>query len=191
MADKSEKDLNVERGGDKSPTQPSNRRLRLILSLALLAVVVGYVWYASEPPVGPFENHRAPDFSVMNLDGEFITLADVTGKPVLINFWATWCLPCLEEMPVIQSLHDRRGDEFHVVAVSDETLGPVSRYIERYEYTFPVYLDVDRSMHEAYLVQFMPTSLFLDAQGIVRGIHIGAMNEEQLEAYLDQLIASR
>lgn len=158
------------------------------LWVAAVAVIAGVLWYYGQPATGPFAGERAPNFEVTTLDQDRIAFESLLDKPVLINFWATWCLPCLEEMPAIQALYEKYPGAFHVMAISDEPLDTVTRYLEDFDYTFPIYLDPRGEVGRTYLVQAMPTSLFIDQRGIIRTRHIGQMTAEQMEQYLQPLL---
>lgn len=155
--------------------------------LGVAAGIAVVVWLYGQPPAGPFAGERAPDFTVTALDGESVTLQSLRGKPVFVNFWATWCLPCLEEMPEIEELYREYPGRFHVVAVTDEPRTTVTRYLQSFDYTFPIYLDNRGEMGRSYLVRAMPTSLFIDERGVIRARHVGQINRAQMEHYLRQL----
>lgn len=171
-------------------TAASRRTRRRIASVGVLLALLGlgYAWLAKNPPVGPFVGEQAPPFDLVTFDGSSFTLGDLGGRPVFINFWATWCPPCLEEMPVIQKMHEKYGDALAIVAVTDEPI-PVARpYIAEHGYTFPVYVDPGGIMTGEYLVQALPTSVFIDASGVIRIRHTGQLNEEEMEAYIRRIL---
>lgn len=172
-----------------SSLKKERRRRTLLVWAGGIIVVALVLWRFGQPPVGPYEGERAPQATLTLLDsGERIELSSLRGKPVFINFWATWCLPCREEMPAIQALYDEHPGAFHVVAVSDEPAETVRAYVEEFGFTFPIYLDPRGEMGRAYHVLAMPTSLFLDEAGVIRARHIGQMTREQMEQYLRQLV---
>lgn len=160
----------------------------LIPLLVVAAVAAAIFWFGKSPEEGAFPGNRMPSFAVMDLQGQLVTADAFGGKPLFINFWATWCEPCRYEMPEIQELYDQAGGAFEVVAVSDEPLPTVQRYLDAYGYTFPVFLDVDRSMNQDFLVRALPTSVFVDARGIIREVHVGQLTREQMEAYLARIV---
>ena len=172
------------------PTASSGVTSRRIAAAAVLvaALLLGYVWLTKNPPTGPFEGEQAPPFELVALDGTAFASESLRGRPVFINFWATWCDPCLEEMPIIQRMHEKYGEALAIVAVTDEPVPVASRYIAKYGYTFPAYVDPGGFMTEDYLVHFFPTSLFVDASGVIRGRHAGQLSEEQMEAYIRRIL---
>jgi thiol-disulfide isomerase/thioredoxin len=130
----------------------------------------------------------APDFSLSSLDGRTIRLSELQGKPVLINFWATWCGPCIEEMPLIQEYYQRYPDRFTVLAINpDEPRADVQQFVDDYKLTFPVLFDQGGKVEQLYRLRGTPTSFWVDASGILQVQHIGPMSSEQLSGYLSEL----
>lgn len=135
-----------------------------------------------QPEVGSY----APDFALPSLDGEQIRLSELRGQRVLLNFWATWCGPCRQEMPAIQARYNR-GD-FAVLAVDfGETRQQVQSFVDEIGVALPVVLDEDGSVQELYRVRGYPTTFFIDAEGIIRFLHIGEMSTEDIDNYLNQM----
>ncbi len=149
----------------------------------------------AEVPVGLSVGQRAPDFTVELLDGRTVSLSDFRGRPVLINFWATWCGPCREEMPDFQTIYDLQGgeDRFVVLAVNFmEARSDVAAFIEELKITFPVALDPDGRINgDLYrsAIPGYPTSLLLDADGIIAAHFPGVVRGAELLAALEDLRA--
>lgn len=136
----------------------------------------------------PVVGANAPDFTLENLDGSKISLLDMRGKYVLINFWATWCGPCRIEMPDIQEKFEKHSPDFHVLAINfDEPKPQVQSFVEELGLTFDVLLDPGGEIQSLYRVRGYPTSVFVDQAGIIKVVHIGLMTEEQLSSYLMDL----
>ncbi|MCL4257191.1 MAG: TlpA family protein disulfide reductase [Anaerolineales bacterium] len=134
----------------------------------------------------PVVGSPAPEFVLPNLDGEQVRLSDLRGQRVLLNFWATWCGPCRQEMPAIQARYTH-GD-FAVLAVDfGETRQQVQRFIDEIGVDLPVLLDADGSVQELYRVRGYPTTFFIDAQGVIRFFHIGEMSAADIDNYLKQM----
>lgn len=129
----------------------------------------------------------APDFTLMNLSGEEVSLSDYRGKIVLINFWATWCGFCDMEMPDLQRL-DEENDDLVVLAVDVmEDKETVQQYIDEGGYSFEVVLDEKGDISKTYLVSGFPTSYFVDPDGILLGGVPGMMTYDQMNEILDSI----
>jgi peroxiredoxin len=130
----------------------------------------------------------APDFTLQTVDGETIRLADLRGKVVALNFWATWCAPCRLEMPALQDQADAFPDRLAVLGVNfDENAEAVAAFRQEVDVDFPLLLDPGADVQRLYRVLGYPTTFFIDEQGTIRFQHVGLMSEEQLEEYLVRL----
>jgi peroxiredoxin len=139
--------------------------------------------------VAPEEGALAPDFTLLNTEGESVQLSQFKGQPVLINFWATWCAPCLIEMPVFQDRFEKYNqDGLRIFAVDfDEPKEDVVFFREELGLTFDLLLDPGGEIQSLYRILGYPTSYFVDPEGVIRAQHIGIMTESQLDGYLDQI----
>ncbi|WP_425449020.1 TlpA family protein disulfide reductase [Dethiothermospora halolimnae] len=126
---------------------------------------------------------EAPDFTLENLDGDLVSLSDHEGEIVFINFWASWCPPCKEEMPDINKLYlEKKDDNFTVLAVnSGEEKSTASKFIKEGEYEFPVLLDIDQDISIRYLVTGLPKTVIVDGEGMIRYVKIGIMNYPEMK----------
>ena len=130
----------------------------------------------------------APAFTLKNTEGAEIALADHRGQVVLINFWATWCPPCRQEMPGIQAMFEAHQGDLAILAIdNDEPLPLVLEFQKEFGLTFDILMDPAARVQTQYMIRSYPTSLFVDKNGIIRFIHIGLMTESQLGDYLSQL----
>lgn len=134
----------------------------------------------------------APDFTVFGANGEIVSLSDYEGKPVVLNFWASWCGPCKMEMPEFEAAYLELGDEvqFLMVNVTDgsrDTVDIASEFIEEQGYTFPVYYDVELDASYAYGVRSLPTTYFIDAEGNVVTGASGAISKDILMQGIDMI----
>jgi peroxiredoxin len=153
----------------------SNRAGTIALALLLVA---GALWvvFGAERPAGPVgEGHPAPGFTLPVLDGGEQSLASLQGRVVLLNFWATWCKPCEDEMPAMQRLHDRlAGEDFALVAVSvDEGADEVRAFRDRLALGFPILLDPEKRAAGAYQTFRFPESWLIDRDGVVVARYVG------------------
>lgn len=141
----------------------------------------------------------APDFEISDFEGVRHRLSDFRGRPVYVNFWATWCLPCLKELPDIQELLDRHQDELVVIAVNRaQRLDTASNYFEELRRLdgkqglgFTVNgLDTDDTLYRTYRGLGMPVSVFIDADGVVTRVHNSILSLPQMEEAVAEALAS-
>ena len=124
-----------------------------------------------------------PDFTVYDGDSQPVKLSDFLGKPIVLNFWASWCGPCKSEMPAFQKLYEELGEDVHFVMVDvGEHMDAATAFLATTDYTFPAYFDVNNDASYAYQVNSIPTSFFLNAKGELVTYHIGTMDEGSLRA---------
>jgi cytochrome c biogenesis protein CcmG/thiol:disulfide interchange protein DsbE len=128
------------------------------------------------------EGDLAPDFSFVLPDGSEQRLSDLRGRPVLLNFWATWCLPCVEEMPAIQKAYDAAGGDLLVLAVNrNELPEAIARFAPRVNVTFPLIANIAGDIGDRYSVTSLPVSYFINSDGTIGAKHIGALSAATLE----------
>ncbi|WP_155671600.1 redoxin domain-containing protein [Ornithinibacillus caprae] len=133
---------------------------------------------------------KAPNFHLTTLDGKEFKLSELEEKAVMINFWASWCGPCKDEMPAIQNVYDSYKDqEFEVLAINvGETEKAINRFlIENPSLEFPVLIEA-QFVSDDYKVHYLPTSYFIRSDGTVDKHHIGELNEEQLHEYITNIL---
>jgi peroxiredoxin len=155
------------------------------LGIIALAFAVAEFVGAREHSATPRVNSPAPDFELENLAGERVRLSELKGKPVLLNFWATWCAPCVLEMPNIRKFYESYPGQFHVLAVNaGEPRLDVERFAKDMGLPFDVLLDPAGKAQELYQIRGYPASFVVDAQGVIRVQHVGLMTEDNLAEYL-------
>jgi peroxiredoxin len=132
---------------------------------------------------------KAINFKLKDLNGQELSLSDLKGKKVFLNFWATWCPPCKAEMPEIEKLYQETKDsDLVIVAVEiGEPLDTVKPFIHNNKYNFKVLLDSDQSVATKYNITSIPTSYFIDTEGNIVSKHVGSMNIDQMKAYIKTL----
>lgn len=138
-------------------------------------------------------SEQAADFTVLNTDGEEVNLSDFFGKPIVVNFWATWCGPCKSEMPAFDALYSEYGDdvEFLMVNLTDgsrDTVESAKSFITELGYTFPVYFDTELNAAKAYSLYSIPMTVFIGADGELIKTYTGSMNENTLQNYISELL---
>ena len=135
--------------------------------------------------VAPVKGALAPDFKLQSLGGNTVQLSDYRGQVVLVNIWATWCPPCLLEMPAIQDRYERYSPDLVVLAVNvAEPTVFVTDFVEELQLTFDPLLDPKAEIDLIYKIRGYPSSYFIDRDGVIRAVHIGFMTEDQLDGYL-------
>ena len=134
----------------------------------------------------------APDFTVYDLEGNTHKLSDFRGKPVVLNFWASWCGPCKSEMPAFDAAYKQYGQDIHFVMVNltdgyQETLESASGFLASSGYSFPVYYDTDLDAAQVYGVSSVPVTYFLDSNGYLIAVGQGALSAENLQKGIDMI----
>ncbi len=132
----------------------------------------------------------APNFTLRLLEDKDFHLNDYKGKPILINFFASWCLPCREEMPVLEKIvheYEPKGVVFLGIAI-DDTEAKMKDFVAKYNVTFPVGLDKTAAIQKSFGIYGIPTTYFIDKQGVINYSHSGSVTEELLQHELDKLL---
>ncbi len=146
------------------------------LTLAALVLVVTRQGGMRTKPVQAGD--PAPDFRMPTLDGREVTLASLRGRVVMLHFWATWCPPCVEELPTVERLHrSLKGRDFELLAVSvDDNAGVVREFLQKSGISVPVVMDTDRAVADRYGTFRFPETYLIDRNGIMRRRIIGAQD---------------
>jgi len=125
---------------------------------------------------------------MLDMDGNQVTLAEFFGKPIILNFWASWCGPCKMEMPEIQDFYEKYGENIHFLAVSvDDSVDTAKTFIETEGYTFPVYFDTTSMGAYTYGASSIPLTFFIDAEGNLTAYYMGAMSADILQQGVDMI----
>lgn len=135
------------------------------------------------------EGDAMRDFTAEVNDGSSFTLSDHEGEVILLNFWATWCGPCVEEMPAFQKLYEEYGDKISILAVDvSEDKETVDSFLADKDYTFPIAYDEDGSVSNKYPTEGIPYTLVIGKDGTVKNIFVGAKGaDEQYKKYRSAL----
>ena len=185
----------VERGALQSADlarpgagRSSHGLIVLIAGVLLVSLFFGFVFSRSNP--GQPERGLAPDFEVETFSGETLRLADLRGRVVVLNFWASWCGPCRVEAPVLQAIHEAwRGRGVTVLGLAYTDIDRHSlAFIEEFGLDYPNAPDRGNRVSDRYHIQGVPETFVIDRQGNIAHFFYAAVNEAALEAVLTQLL---
>jgi len=146
---------------------------------------------SSTPAQGTKAGNLAPNFQLNNLEGKPASLSDLRGKPVILNFWATRCPPCVSEMPYLQEIYNEWSEtELMLLAINiGESSTKVNDFIQSHNLSLPVLLDTKQDVAQRYNIQYIPTTFFIDKDGIIQAVKIGAFpNREAIEDDLTKIM---
>ncbi|ASS76264.1 hypothetical protein CIG75_15815 [Tumebacillus algifaecis] len=187
-----------------------NRTMKLVLGgavIALLAVAAylsnqqgstGEESKETENKAGdvaemPVVGYRAPAFELQTFDGQTVKLSDLKGKPVVLNFWASWCGPCRDEMPDLETVHKQYGDRVQFYGInltSQDNLDKAKAFMKEMGVSFPSLMDADEKTAKAYRTFSIPMTYGIDQNGIVSEIHKGQINKVVMDGMLQRLVAN-
>lgn len=169
-----------------------SRRGRIAWPLAIAAVLAAACIFSPYAQGAIATAAAAPDFTLRALNGPNLRLAEQRGKVVMVNFWATWCGPCRQEMPELEKLHKRyRASGFVMLGVNvDDDPAKAADLAARLGVTFPVLLDTDKAVSRRYDLATMPSTVIVDREGVVRFVHRGylAGYEQRYEQQIKELL---
>ena len=177
---------------------------RTILLVTLTALGITWILFSrddvSQPRTialteAPIVGHLAPDFALKTPQGETINLADYvnrddkTGKPVVLNYWASWCGPCRLETPELQNASLKFKNQVAFLGINQgESAQIVSEFALSYGLTYPLLVDEDNTVYREYGINSLPTTIFIDREGVVREVFIGILNQAVIEDRLKRLL---
>lgn len=181
---------------DQSKHDFKRRLTRVLLAMALVGILIwlavmvrtGLAFFSNGSPTQ--EEHPEIDFTLKDLSGASVSLSSLRGKVILVNFWATWCSPCKDEMPLLQQYYATHKEEDFVllgVNVSDDA-EDAQAYITQTGYTFPVWSDPSGSVLIQLNMNGLPASLVVDARGKLVKRWIGPLAQEDLEDVITPLL---
>lgn len=188
-------ELGRPRSGTARVGLPAVRRLPLsylvtsaVLPLILLAVLVGRLTLGAAH--APLIGSVAPDFALADLNGNPVRLADLRGRPVIVNFWASYCASCVEEFPLLKTaLAEHEADGLEVVGIVFQDRSEAARsFMSRMQATWPAAMDTTGEVAQAYGIFAPPESFFIDRDGRIAGLQIGELSRADLARQLQTII---
>jgi len=168
----------------------------LVATTLVMVMIIGLKIFAQQKnslPSSPLVGKQAPDFTLPTLDGKTVSLSQFHGQPILINFWASWCLPCREEMPeLVRSYETHKAEGFMILGLNltySDTLTDVQAFVNEFHMTFPVLLDKDGQVAEKlYPLPGAPTSIFINRDGTIARVQVGLMSGKQVDKFVAEIL---
>ncbi len=196
-----------------------NGKAKVLIGFLVFAIVIGGAYFAYDKLSGEYDNnmlatnapaitnpfvpqteqttketelYKAPDFTVYDSNGNAVKLSDYFGKPIVLNFWASWCPPCKMEMPDFNDIYKEKGNEYQFLMVnltdnSRETVETAKAFIESTGYEFPVFYDKDIDAARKYNTYSIPVTYFIDKDGNMAAYAQGAIDKETLLKGMDMI----
>ena len=199
-------DTNVEEAVNQPP-RTSNRWFWIATIGVVLLLGIGWIVYSRALVSGSTTTagnqttdlqpaaaagHPAPDFELSSPDGEIYRLSDFKGQPVILNFWATWCGPCRAEFPEFQEASIDNADSLVIIGINNTTADQADQvpdFLEEFGITFPIVLDETGETVKTYRIIGLPTTVFVDSNGIVNEVFTGPLNKAYIESKISELEA--
>ena len=169
------------------------------LKVLVITAVISIGWMAysrdidpadsSALAIAPMPGAMAPDFTLTTIEGEQITLSELRGRPIIVNFWATWCGPCRQETPHFQAFYEQHQDQVVMLGINQrESLEQINQFSDEFGMTYPILLDQQGAVYSDYQVFGLPTTWFVIPDGVLISVAPGGVSAAYLEAQLAQYL---
>ncbi len=172
--------------------KPARKNGGVTLVVAIVLALLGLLaWGLIKSQKGPVDSGVAPDFTLTGFNGKTVTLSDLRGKVVIINFWASWCPPCREEAAYLEQTWRKYKDQSVVFIGVDyvDTEKEALAYIAEFDITYINGPDIGTRIAQAYNIQGVPETYYVDRNGTLRGVHIGPLKSPILDEKIEELLA--
>jgi cytochrome c biogenesis protein CcmG/thiol:disulfide interchange protein DsbE len=183
----------TENEASLEPTARS-KRTGLIVAFAVILALLGLLaWGLRKVQAGPVESGMAPDFTLTSFDGRTLTLSELRGQVVIINFWASWCPPCREEAAYLEQTWRKYKDKGVIFIGVDwvDTEKEALAYMDEFDLTYFNGPDIGTRIAQAYNIQGVPETFYVAKNGELRGVHIGPLKSPELDEKIDELLAEK
>lgn len=181
----------TENEASLEPTARS-KRTGLIVAFAVILALLGLLaWGLRKVQAGPVESGMAPDFTLTSFDGRTLTLSELRGQVVIINFWASWCPPCREEAAYLEQTWRKYKDKGVIFIGVDwvDTEKEALAYMDEFDLTYFNGPDIGTRIAQAYNIQGVPETFYVAKNGELRGVHIGPLKLPELDEKIEELLA--
>ena len=173
---------------------PKSKRTGLIVAFAVILALLGLLaWGLRKVQAGPVQSGMAPDFTLTSFDGRTLTLSELRGQVVIINFWASWCPPCREEAAYLEQTWRKYKDKGVIFIGVDwvDTEKEALAYMKEFDLTYFNGPDIGTRIAQAYNIQGVPETFYVAKNGELRGVHIGPLKSPELDDKIDELLAEK
>lgn len=165
----------------------------IAILVVLVIIVAASVILTKKQDTAPEVGHVAPNFTLTTLAGQTLNLTQFRGKPVYLNFFASWCPPCQFETPDVEKMYKKYGNKITFIGVNlafNDTVPRLKQFLKTYGVTYPVLLDKSGSVTKTYKVMAIPTSFFIKSNGVIMYHYLGALVASQMQTEFSKLLAS-
>lgn len=179
---------------DALAPKAGSKKTGLIIAFAIVLALLAFLaWGLKKAQAGPRESGMAPDFTLTDFDGSVITLSDLRGQVVIVNFWASWCPPCREEAAYLEATWRKYKDKGVVFIGVDwvDTEKEALAYMKEFDLTYFNGPDIGTRIATAYNIQGVPETFYVAKNGELRGVHIGPLKTPELDDKIEELLAEQ